>query len=70
MQGGDGGAVWPVGNGAGCGEMVGADKERVVLDEGSFGRNSGISKGPQQPHGRGLATHHPARPSHHPPTGQ
>jgi len=36
----------------GCGIMVGGKGERVVIDEGSFGKNSGISKGPRQPSGR------------------
>lgn len=39
------------GIGPGCGVMVGGKGERVVVDEASFGKNTGISKGPQQPHG-------------------
>ena len=35
----------------GCGVLVGEQGERVVVDEGSFGKNSGVKKGPQQPRG-------------------
>ena len=36
----------------GCGVKVGGAEERAVFDEGNFGANKGVSKGPQQPHGR------------------
>jgi hypothetical protein len=39
-------------NEPGCGITVGGPRERVVFDEGNFGVNAGISKGPQQPHGQ------------------